>query len=145
VYDPGTGSQIVDFNPGIAPSGLFWTSRLPANAIGGVNPGAGNALIQAHDVHVFDFHDGANAIFGGGPAPIPAVVSFEVRWFDVDDRVNLKNRSNGFAGEFVRNKAQMEWSGVSGDFRYVSAPMSTSFSLFAELGHERNGAYFPNA
>jgi hypothetical protein len=36
-------------------------------------------------------------------------VSFEVRWFDEDDRMNPKNRSNGFAGEFVYNKRR--WNG----------------------------------
>lgn len=102
-------------------------------------------MLKANNVHVFDFHDGVNAIFGGGPPPVPAVVSFDVRWFDVDDRVNLKNRANGFAGEFVRGQAQMEWSGTSGGFHYVSAPLATSFSLFAEIGHERNGSYYPHA
>ena len=136
--------QIVDFNPGIEPSGLFWTSRVPAGAIRGVNPGAGDAVLQATNVAVFDFHDGVNAIFGGGPPPVPAVVSFEVRWFGVDERVNLKNRAAGFAGEFVYNQAQMEWSGTSGGFHYQSAPLSTSFSLFAELGQERNGTFFPH-
>ena len=29
VYEPGPGAQITDFNPGITPSGLFWTTALP--------------------------------------------------------------------------------------------------------------------
>ena len=136
--------QIVDLNPGIEPSGLFWTSRLPAGGVRGVNSGAGNAVLQANNVHVFDFHDGFNAIFGGGPAPIPAVVSFDVRWSGVDDRVNVKNRTNGFAGEFVRNAAQMEWTATAGDYHYVSEPLSTSASSFAELGNERNGSFYPH-
>jgi hypothetical protein len=28
------GDQIHDFNPGIAPSGLFWTVRLPDDSVG---------------------------------------------------------------------------------------------------------------
>jgi len=33
----------------------------------------------------------------------------------------------------------MEWTAIVGDFRYVSASLSTSSSEFAELLHERNG------
>jgi len=100
--------------------------------------------MKANNVHVLDFRDFGNALFGGGPAPVPAVVSFEVRWFGVDDRANVKNPGNGFAGEFVRNQAQMEWTATSGDYHYVSAPLSTSASGFAELGHERDGSFYPH-
>ena len=88
-----------------------------------------------------DFHDFSNAL-GGGPS-LPAKVSFEVRWSGIDDRVNITNRSNDFGGEFVRNSAQMEWSAIVGDFSFVSDPLSTSSSSFAELGTERNGSFFP--
>jgi hypothetical protein len=63
----------------------------------------------------------------------------------VEDRVNIKNPANDFAGEYVRGQAQMEWTATVGDFRYVSAPLSTSSSEFAELGHERNGSFDPHA
>jgi hypothetical protein len=112
--------------------------------VSGVNPGAGNAVYQANNVHVFDFHDIVNALFGGGPAPVPAVVSFKVEWSGVHDRVNIKNPANGFAGEYARGQAQMEWTATAGDFHYVSAPLSTSSSEFDEIGHERNGSYFPH-
>jgi len=117
---------------------------LSASNVNGVNPGAGNAVYQANNVQVFDFHDIVNALFGGGPAPVPAVVSFKVQWSGADDRVNVRNQADGFAGEYVRGRAQMEWTASSGDFHYVSAPLSTSSSKFAELGHERNGSYFPH-
>lgn len=100
-------------------------------------------MYQANNVHLFDFHDIVNALFGGGPAPVPATVSFEVRWSGTGDRVSIKNQANGFAGEYVRNQAQMEWTATVGDFHYVSAPLSTSASEFAELGTERNGVFFP--
>jgi hypothetical protein len=100
-------------------------------------------VYQANNVQVFDFHDIVNALFGGGPAPIPAVVSFKVEWSGVVDRVSITNPANGFAGEYVRGQAQMEWTATSGDFQYASAPLSTSSSEFAELGHERNGSFFP--
>jgi hypothetical protein len=49
----------------------------------------------------------------------------------------------GFAGEFIRGGAQMEWTAKVGDFMFVSDPISTSSSSFAEIGHERNGSFFP--
>jgi hypothetical protein len=49
----------------------------------------------------------------------------------------------GFAGEFVRNTAQIEWNAAVGDYTFVSDPIATSSSSFAEIGHERNGSFFP--
>jgi len=73
-------------------------------------------------------------------------VSFRVVWSGVDQRVNIKNTDpvfGGFAGEFIRGGAQMEWTAKVGDFMFVSDPISTSSSSFAEIGHERNGSFFP--
>jgi hypothetical protein len=36
----------------------------------------------------------------------------------------------------------MEWTATVGDFRYVSDPIETSSSEFAQLGPERNGSFF---
>ena len=75
---------------------------------------------------------------------MPGHVSFKIAWSGVTGRLNIKNSDpvyGGFGGEFVRNSAQMEWSGTAGDFQFVSAPLGTSSSLFAELGHERNGVF----
>src|SRR5262249_26297526 len=49
----------------------------------------------------------------------------------------------GFAGEFIRNAAQREWTATVGDLTVVSDPLTTSSSAFAEIGHERNGSFFP--
>ena len=99
---------------------------------------------------VEDYHDFANAIGGGPGIPgtsVPAQVSFSVVWSGVNSRANVKNTAapsdgGGFAGEFVRNVAQMEWSATVGDLHYVSDPLATSASAFAEMGHERNGFFF---
>jgi hypothetical protein len=145
VYDPSLGfAQIDDMNPGITPfpSGLFWTTRLPEKSVH-ANPGAGQAVIEAHNIAVQDFGDFNHAV-SGNPGQ-PATVSFKVQWSGVDERVNVKNRSDGFAGEFVRNSAQMEWSATVGDYSFVSAPLETSSSAFAEVGTERNGSFFPHS
>jgi hypothetical protein len=131
-------------NPGITPFpfGLFWTTRLPENSVY-ANPGAGTAVVEARDITVQDFGTFANAL-SGNPG-VPAVVSFKVEWSGIDQRVSVKNAANGFAGEFTRGQAQMEWSAIVGDYSFVSAPLSTSSSEFAELGTERNGSFFPRS
>ena len=122
---------------------LFWTTPVPADGIE-VNPGKGSASLEAFNVPINDFGTGANSLFGSTP-PIPGTVSFKVVWSGVEERVNIKNtdpNNGGFAGEFVRNSAQMEWTGTVGDLTFASAPLSTSSSTFAEIGHERNGTFF---
>ena len=95
---------------------------------------------------ILDYGNIPNALFGGGPPPTSGTVSFKVVWSGVDERLNIKNTDpvyGGFAGEFVRNSAQMEWSAAVGDYTFVSDPIATSSSSFAEIGHERNGSFFP--
>jgi hypothetical protein len=127
------------------PTGLFWTIAIPSDGIN-VNLGAGSASMEAENVPILDYGDIGNALFGGGPPPIPGLVSFRVTWSGVNERVNIKNTDpiyGGFAGEFVRNAAQMEWNAVVGDLTFVSDPLETSSSSFAQIGHERNGSFFP--
>ena len=142
---PGPGDQIHDLNPTtFPPVGLFWTTEIPITGVD-VQLGKGSASLQASNVAILDYGNIPNALFGGGPAPTPGTVSFKVVWSGVNERVNIKNTDpvfGGFAGEFVRNSAQMEWSGAVGDYTFVSDPIGTSSSSFAALGHERNGVFF---
>jgi len=141
---PGPGDQIHDLNPTtFPPVGLFWTTEIPMSGVQ-AQVGKGSATLQASNVAIFDYGNIPNALFGGGPAPVPGTVSFKVVWSGVDERLNIDNTDpvfGGFAGEFVRNTAQMEWSAEVGDFTFVSDPIATSSSSFAELGHERNGSF----
>jgi hypothetical protein len=145
VYEPGLGTQIHDLNPtAFPPTGLFWTLEIPGNGID-VNPGKGSAAMQASNVPILDYGDILNALFGGGPPAVPGNVSFTVVWSGVKERLNIRNTDpiyGGFAGEFVRNSAQMEWTATAGDYQFVSDPLATSSSLFAEIGTERNGIFF---
>jgi hypothetical protein len=146
VYDPSLGPDptqpvlIHDLNPGILPSGLFWTIEIPEESIQ-VNLGKGRASMEADDVPIID------DVYGDpdDPRPTPGSVSFKVSWSGVNERLTIRNTDpvyGGFAGMFIRNKAQMEWSATVGDFTFVSARLATSSSLFAEIGHERNGIFF---
>jgi hypothetical protein len=146
VYEPGQGAQIHDLNPStFPPTGLFWTIEIPGDGIQ-VHLGKGFASMEANNVPILDYGDIGNALFGGGPSPTPGQVSFRVTWSGVGERVNIRNEDpvyGGFAGNFIHKIAQMEWAATAGDFTFVSAPLGTSSSSFAEIGKERNSSFFP--
>ena len=48
-----------------------------------------------------------------------------------------------FTGDFVQNTASIVWSASSAGLLYESGAEETSISVFAEVGHERNGVFFP--
>jgi hypothetical protein len=136
------------------PVGLFWTIQIGGDSSSqrgqqgdgvDVNLGSGSASLQASNAPILDYGNIGNALFGGGPPPVPGVVSFTVDWQGVNQRVNIRNTDpvfGGFAGDFVRNSAHMQWTATVGDFVFESDALGTSFSSFAEIGHERNGVFF---
>jgi hypothetical protein len=133
-------------NPsGFPPINVFWTIEIPEKGVD-VDFGKGSAVMSAQNVPILDYGDIGNALFGGGPAAVPGVVSFTCRWGGVEQRVKIRNDDpvyGGFAGDFIYNRAQLQWSGTVGDLSFVSDPISASSSSFALLGHERNGRFFP--
>jgi hypothetical protein len=64
VGDPS--GQVHDFEPGILPSGLFWTIPISPLLLD-ANPGAGRARFRAHQLAMPDFHDILNAV---SPSPV---------------------------------------------------------------------------
>ena len=132
-------NQIHDYNPGIASNGVFWTIAVADSAVD-VNPGAGRASFTARDLPMPDYGDFVNSILPG--SSVPATVSFDIRWHDIDERDNRKNTGDDFAGEFVTTKATAEWSSRQEGFEFQSDPAATSVSEHAIVGHERNGVFF---
>jgi hypothetical protein len=128
---------------------VFWTVPIPHDSVE-VNPGKGTATYQVHDLATLDFHDFVNdSLFHGRSTP--TILSFKVEWGGkITDRRNIKDTTNGFAGEFVFNSATMVWSANEptrpaewgGPATYISDPASESRSDFAMVGHERNGVFF---
>lgn len=133
-------NQIHDFNPGVSPTGVFWTVPVAQGSVS-VHLGSGDAAMDVNNLAVQDFFSLPNFFSGG--SSIPAVVSFHLRWSGVTKRVKTRDVVNGFAGEFIENNAMIEWSAQTDDFQFVSDPLNTSTSSFAEIGHERNGIFFP--
>jgi hypothetical protein len=138
--------QLHDLNPSqFPPEGLFWTVELPEDNVQ-VDFANGRASLQGFDVPVFDYGTLTNALFGPVPSPLPrGSVSFKVVWSGVSQPVSVVNTDpvqGGFKGEFIRNKAQMEWTARVGDYEFVSDRLATSSSSFAEIGSEQNGSFF---
>jgi hypothetical protein len=140
-----TETQIHELNPTqFPPVGLFWTIEVPEHSVE-VELEKGTASLQAFHVPIIDYSTGTNALFGGGPKPVPGSVSFRVAWSGMQQQVDIRNTDavfGGFEGHFIRNKAQMERTAVVGDYRFVSDPLETSSSSFAEIGSEQNGSFF---
>jgi hypothetical protein len=142
--------QIHDFNPGIASSGLFWTTFPYPAANVAINLGQGTASFQATNLAINDYTSLANALGLLSP-PIPAIaatISFAVNWTATGKPTQLPNKTastTGFAGLFINSSAQMAWSAnePAANFQFVSDPASTSFSLSGVIGTERNGKFYP--
>jgi hypothetical protein len=134
-------TQIHDLNPGIASNGLFWTIAVPSSAVS-ANPGAGTASFRLEEVSIPDWGNIPNSLFG---SPIgQATASFEIEWGPGGEHVKDVNQQQGYAGQFVYTQARAEWScSTAAGFEFTSDPASTSTSLFALVGHERNGVFFP--
>jgi hypothetical protein len=106
-----------------------------------VDLAAGVASMVAQNVPVLDHGQIPNALSGMGPPPQVATVSFRVEWGGSTQRVPVNNAAQGFAGEYIRNNSQMEWSATMGEYEFLSAPLASSSSSFAEIGREHNGLF----
>ena len=137
---PDFSNQVHDFDLGIAPDGLFWTAPLGSNTLT-VDPGSGVASLIVTNLPAFDYFSIPNAFSHGRSDP--ATVSFQMHWAPGTQRQKLEDTANGFVFDFVQNSATMAWTATSGGNIYQSGPEHTSFSLFAAVGHERNGVFFP--
>ena len=135
------GAQLHDFNPGITPKGLFWTTFAPHQSVQ-VNLRAGMARLIVRHMPMQDYFDLENALVGGGARPKRAVVSFTVVWKAMGDRMRFNNAEQQFRGVFRNASAKMEWSARSGNYEFQSAPLRRSTTDAAELGWERNGTFY---
>jgi hypothetical protein len=102
-----------------------------------INLGAGSATLHVADLEIEDYHDVANAVMGG--ASVEASVSFDIGWSGADERVNIRNRVTGFAGEYARNTASLVWSARESEFSFQADSLASDF---VQIGKERNGVFF---
>jgi hypothetical protein len=110
--------------------------RVPRNAVS-VNLARARARLQMSDLAVPDYGDFVKSVTGG--APVPARVSFDVRWSGVIKRLTVRNDAELFTGQFILDSATCEWSSRQVGFRFESDPASTSKVVAAQIGREQSG------
>ena len=148
VGDPN--HQVHDWEPGIAPSGLFWTIPISPSVIE-IDPGSGQARMVAENVAVTDYHDFFSAVFGGGPTPVPAHVSFDVRWSGGGERTKIRDETFAFWGHYVTGDATVSFTASNDNTgvtftsdpagQYNPSPEQGGSGPPA-VGHEHNGVFF---
>ena len=149
--DPKT-HQKHDLSPGIAPSGLFWTVRIPDRWVNvDSDELEDGARYQVHNLGLKDYRQLANSLPAFLPPgvsqtpPDAATASFDMHWKGNLSKVSVSDPGpNRFAIEGMLTHATMAWSCKvpSKTFKFQSAAASTSHETFAELVNERNGSFF---
>jgi hypothetical protein len=113
--------------------------------------GEGTATLQFNNVAVFDWITLDNSLTNGAlipGTPTNATMSATIQWSGVSRRFKVRDRTNGFAGEFIENRATFQVATQNADGSSFSGTGDTTLPSFlgnfAEIGHERNGVFFPN-
>ncbi|HZE71162.1 MAG TPA: hypothetical protein VE135_16750 [Pyrinomonadaceae bacterium] len=96
--------------------------------------------MDVSDLEVEDYHDLVNALLDG--PSVDGVVSFRIDWTASKDKHQFHFAPETWDANVVFNTATVQWEGTTDTAHFVSDPQETSFSLFAEVGHERNGVFF---
>jgi len=98
------------------------------------------------DLEISDYFNWPNgAVLGAIEGSEPGVVSFHIEWMKSKDKRQFSNGAgtpDRWRANVVINEAKAEWEGETAKAHYVSDPLAKSQSLFAEVGHERNGVFF---
>ena len=87
-----------------------------------------------------DYHDFLNAV-SDGPSH-RATASFDIRWFGTTQTIQQRDPDQRFTGSYQLDSASIAWSAKEHGFSFESDPADTSFTIFATIGHERNGVFF---
>ena len=133
--------QTHDLNPGVAPSGLFWTTPTSDESVS-VNPVVGTAAYEVIDLAIPDSIHVANGVANG--PNIPARVTFRITWSPgtTPRPFSVSDAENDFGGDFVAGVATAQWSMTEEGFTFTSDPAAGTKSPVAVVGFERNGEFF---
>lgn len=136
LFSPGSGDQVHDFTPGIAPSGLFWTISVPDGAF---SANAQTASLHLADVPIVDSFQFL------GPDQIPARVSLDITWTAAGSMRHLQPGSSdptdptNLRGQFLTASATGTFSGSNSQGFSFSG--SAAEGPFSEIGTESNGSF----
>ena len=134
--------QAHDFEPGIKPSGLFWTIPEPPSA-GSADPHTGAARFRMQNVAIPDFGNAFNAL-SPFPTTLPAHVSFDVHWSGGGETTEIRDPVFGFEGTYVGGEATIAFRAYDDNRRgviFTSNPGDQT-NVGAGVGSERNGVFF---
>lgn len=140
LFEPGSGSQVHDYNGGVQPSGLFWLVQVGPDDFS-VSEDGQDATLVARDLPVID------SFQFGGPDMVPASVSFTITWEALGKR-RLRGRGRrvqpthpaAFLGRFARARSRARFSGSALGFSFRSDEATTDLG-YAQMGTERNGLF----
>lgn len=130
--------QTHDFNSGID-NGLFWTKRIPDSSVE-IHLDKNRAMMRVQTIELEDYHDVVNAL-QDGPSK-EAVASFTVHWSGHNTTQHIHDAKQQFRGTYSLGKVTVEWKAEEAGLTYETDPASTSETVFALLGRERNGVFF---
>ena len=103
------------------------------------------------NVALRDYHDIVTAVMGGMPAPVPAHVSFDVRWAGRGKPRKVRDRHFRFSGRYVPGPATITFtaSNDGSGVTYASDPAGQRNPGPKEggagspaVGRQRNGVFF---
>jgi hypothetical protein len=144
--------QLHDISPGIAPSGLFWTVRIPDDWVtveaDDLGEGARYRIDQLGLLDYGNLRNSLPAFIPPGTAQTPpdaAVASFVMRWMGNTGSADATDSGpNQFTMKGIFTHATMAWSCSvpSKNFKFLSGAARTSHETFAALVNERNGSFF---
>jgi hypothetical protein len=142
LFDPGSGSQIHDFNGGILPSGLFWTVNVKGGSVD-FKIDSQRAILHVQNLPVIDTFQ----FFG--ESDTPALVDFRVEWRATGRAVPRglgatvpPTDPGAFLGDIAPAVSTGFFSGEELGFEFVSnRGASTAPRGYAQLGTERNGVF----
>ena len=144
------------YDPGVSQTLVAWTTELPDSSVF-VDLQAGEAILDFRNLRtVFDAFTLANSLSPNRPLGLVSAVinSLRIHWTGVIRRVSFSNPVTQFAGRYVENTATIEVTTTTpatrppftpapeDRFRFVADP-ATTMTNFAQIGHERNGTFFP--
>jgi hypothetical protein len=119
---------------------LFWTVRIPDENVS-VNLGAGTASMHFTDQAILDFGSIPNALANG--SSVAATVSYDLEWSGVLQRTQIRDDAQGYAGLFLQTDASINWTAHNDNGFSFTSDTAGQSTAFAQLGHERNGVFFP--
>ena len=130
--------QVHDFNPGIAPNGVFWILQIPDDAV----VISGDTLT----IHVKNLSV-ADEIAFPGPTRTPATVTFDITYTKSGEARRVRPTSDdplsGFtwAGKMSPATNSGTFSVAYNDGSFSAKGSFSSSGNFGEMGTERNGTF----